>query len=98
MSNIGFKPAHREIRRARPNSDAEGSDIGAAGANLTAGDVRYSTLGLGWIHHWDENIKFTFYYDVVMNEKVNDAATGSLLAFRDDVKDNVFTLRMQYKF
>jgi hypothetical protein len=81
-----------------PNTDVQGSDIGAPGSNFTIGDVKYTTMGLGWIYHWDANVKFTVYYDIVMNEKVNSAATGALAPLVDDVKDNVLTLRMQYRF
>lgn len=81
-----------------PNSDVDGGQLGAAGKNLTLGDIKYSTLGIGWIYHWDANVKFTFYYDMVANESVNAAATGTLAPFKEDVKDNVFTVRMQYKF
>ncbi len=81
-----------------PNTDISESEIGAAGTNHTAGDIKFSTLGLGWIYHWDANVKFIVYYDIVKNEKINSAATGSLAAFTNDVKDNVMTLRMQYKF
>lgn len=81
-----------------PNKDVEGSDIGAVGSNLTPGDVKYSTLGFGWVYYWDPNVKFTLYYDMVTNEKANAAATGSLASYRDDIKDNVFTVRMQFKF
>ncbi|MDK9698809.1 MAG: OprO/OprP family phosphate-selective porin [bacterium] len=81
-----------------PNTEVEGSDIGASGAGLTAADIQYSTLGLGWIYHWDGNVKFVFYYDMVTNETVNSAASGSLAAYTEDVKDNVFTIRLQYKF
>lgn len=77
-----------------PNSDVAGEEIGAAAAaKLGAGDIKYSTLGLGLVHYWDDNIKFTFYYDIVKNE-----TTKNLPGFTDDLKDNVFTLRMQYKF
>ena len=81
-----------------PNTDVEGMDIGASGSNLTQADIKYTTLGLGWIYHWDANVKFVAYYDIVSNENVNGVAAGSLAPFRDDVKDNVLTLRMQYKF
>ncbi len=81
-----------------PNSDIEGSDIGASGSNFTAGDVKFSTLGLGWIYHWDQNIKFVLYYDMVKNEEVSPSATSSLSSFKDDLKDNVMTMRVQYKF
>jgi hypothetical protein len=81
-----------------PNTDVEANDIGATGSNLTVADIKYTTFGLGWIYHWDANVKFTFYYDVVTNEKTNSSAAASLAPFRDDVNDNVFTVRMQYRF
>jgi hypothetical protein len=81
-----------------PNSDISSNDIGTTGSNLSAADLKYSTLGLGWIYHWDANVKFTLYYDWVKNEKVNANAPNSLALYKDDIKDNVLTLRMQYKF
>ena len=85
-----------------PNTDITGNDIGAptpAGrVALTAGDIQFTTLGIGWVYHWDSNVKFTFYYDIVTNDKVNANAPTALAAFKDDLKDNVFTVRMQYKF
>lgn len=81
-----------------PNKDVKGSDIGIKGGNLTIADLKYSTLGIGWIYHWDANVKFVFYYDIVKNESVNAAATGTLAPFMQNVKDNVLTVRMQYRF
>jgi len=85
-----------------PNTDVSSTDIGAttpAGrVALSAGDIKFTTLGLGWVYHWDSNVKFTFYYDMVTNDKVNANAPAALAAFKDDIKDNVFTVRMQYKF
>ncbi len=81
-----------------PNTDVEGSDIGKPGTNLTTGDIRYSTIGLGWAYYWDSYLKLTFYYDLVTNESVNAAAASSLAHYTDDIKDNVMTIRMQYKF
>ena len=85
-----------------PNSDASSNDIGATTPvgkiALTAGDLKFTTLGLGWIYHWDSNVKFTIYYDMVTNDKVNSSAPAVLAAFKDDIKDNVFTARVQYKF
>jgi hypothetical protein len=81
-----------------PNTDVEGSQIGVSGAGHTTADVKYSTLGLGWIYHWDANVKFVAYYDLVRNEKVNAAAGGTLAALRNDLSDDVLTIRMQYRF
>lgn len=80
-----------------PNTDVTGSDV-VAGSNLSAADLRYGTLGLGLIHHWDENIKFVLYYEIVRNETVTAAAGSSLARFTGDVKDNVLTVRTQYRF
>lgn len=81
-----------------PNIDVEGEQIGVKSSNLSTADIKYTTLGIGWIHHWDSNIKLVLYYDLVKNEKVNQSATGSLALFKDDLKDNVLTFRIQYKF
>jgi hypothetical protein len=81
-----------------PNTDVQGSDIGAAGKRLDIGDIKYSTLGFGWIYHWDANVKITLYYDMVKNETVNASATGALTAFKKDINDDVLTCRIQYKF
>jgi hypothetical protein len=75
-----------------PNRDVKGSDIGAAGTNFTAGDIKYSTMGLGLTRYFTPNLKILAYYDIVRNEKT------SLVAFANDIEDNVFTLRMQLKF
>lgn len=81
-----------------PNTEVQGSEIGRPGSLLTPADVRYSTFGLGWIYYWNSHVKLTAYYEIVKNEEVNAAATGSLAAYRDDVPDNIFTFRIQYKY
>ncbi len=82
-----------------PNTEVAGDDIGAAGNNSGSADIMYNTLGVGWVHHLDGNVKLVVYYDMPANEKVNTVVTsGSLLPFKEDIKDNVLTVRMQYKF
>ena len=77
-----------------PNTDVNGDQIGqVAAAKLGTGDLKYTTIGLGLVHYWDDNVKFTFYYDSVSNE-----TTRNIAAFTEDLRDNVFTFRMQYKF
>lgn len=79
-----------------PNSKIKGNNIGvsAAGAQKTsATDLKYTTIGLGAIFAVSNNIRITAYYDMVKNE-----TSSNLTSFRKDLKDNVFTLRMQYKF
>jgi hypothetical protein len=81
-----------------PNTDVTGDMIGDAGSNITTADIKYSSFGLGWIYHWDSNIKFVLYYDIVKNELVNSNAAGVLTSFKNDLKDDVLTFRIQYKF
>jgi len=83
-----------------PNSDLAAGDIGVAPQSSVA-DLKYSTLGLGFIHHWDENVKFVLYYEFVDNEKISQAvasSSSSLAPYAENVKDNLFTLRMQFRF
>ncbi|MEO8148062.1 MAG: porin [Bacteroidia bacterium] len=75
-----------------PNTKVKGNEIDPT-KNLTAGDIKFSTLGVGYIYRWNENVKFTFYYDMVTNE-----TSDKLSGFGKDLTDNVFTARMQYKF
>jgi hypothetical protein len=81
-----------------PNTNVAEGDF--PGAGLSAADVKFSTLGLGFIHHWDEHVKFVFYYEIVNNEELNSAASSSssLAPFVGDVRDNVFTFRTQVRF
>jgi hypothetical protein len=83
-----------------PNTKVSGNQIGLGGTS--AADIKYSTLGLGWIYHWNTNVKITLYYEMVTNEKTNASslayAGNGTKTFAKDQKDNVFTFRIQYKF
>lgn len=76
-----------------PNTEVAGDEIGRSKTKLNKTDIKYSTLGLGWIYHWDHNVKFTTYYALVNNE-----TSKNLAGYTKDIKDNVLTLRVQYKF
>ncbi len=74
-----------------PNTKASGNEIGL---NHTAkGDISYNTLGLGVLWQANSNIRLQAYYELVTNEK-----TENLSGFSDNRKDNVLTMRLQYKF
>ncbi len=75
-----------------PNIKVKGKDIGAKGSNLTSADVKFSTLAFGLAYKWDNNIKITAYYAMVKNE------VTLLKGFEHEIPDNIFTLRVQYKF
>jgi hypothetical protein len=75
-----------------PNTKVKGIDIGNANSNLTAANIKYTTLGFGYLYYVTENVKLVLWYDKITNEKTN------LSGFTTDVKDNIFTCRMQFKF
>jgi hypothetical protein len=74
-----------------PNTNVEATQINKD-TKLTAADLKYSTLGFGYIFYMNENLKWVLWYDIVTNEKTQ------LVGFTDDLKDNIFTLRAQYRF
>lgn len=73
-----------------PNVKAKGKEIGVM--NLTSADIKFSTFGFGLTRYFSDNLKVLAYYAIVRNE--NTLLSG----FTSDVKDNVFTLRMQVRF
>ncbi|MBN1980455.1 MAG: hypothetical protein JW795_02915, partial [Chitinivibrionales bacterium] len=82
-----------------PNTDVIGDEI-RNNAGFTAADIKYQTTGFGILYHYDENIKFTLYYDNIRNEEVNSdlSSNATMKIFTKDLKDDVVTFRMQYKF
>jgi hypothetical protein len=74
-----------------PNKKVSGKDI-TASAGFTAADISYKTLGVGYLYYANDHLKFMFYYDWVTNENTE------LERYKEDLKDNVLTCRMQYRF
>ncbi|HRG93870.1 MAG TPA: porin, partial [Chitinophagaceae bacterium] len=46
-----------------PNIRVQDLAIGKSGSNLTAADVKFSTLGIGYLYHLNPQTKLIFYYD-----------------------------------
>ncbi|MCL2560846.1 MAG: porin [Rikenellaceae bacterium] len=74
-----------------PNTKVAGNDIGLNGTSRT--DISYNTLGLGALWAVSSAVRLQAYYEIVRNEKSENVA-----GFEKDRKDNVFTLRLQYRF
>jgi len=91
LQNVGKLPLQLILKYDiyDPNTEVKGDEITS---NLTQADIKYTTTGLGLAYRYDQNVKFTAYYDMVTNENTQ------LSGYTKDLKDNVFTLRMQYKF
>ncbi len=75
-----------------PNTDVKGNQIGAPGSGTTPADIRFNTLGFGYLYYANEHLKFTIYYDLVKNESTQ------LPGYTTDISDNVLTCRVQYRF
>ena len=90
-----IKPANQLVIKFDwydPNIAVSPGQIGKPGSNLTPADIKYSTLGFGYISYINDNVKLVHWYDKIWNEKTN------LAGFTSDVKDDVFTCRMQFRF
>lgn len=74
-----------------PNTHISEIEIGRDN-NTTAGDIKFSTLGYGLSYLIGPRIKLTVY-----NEQVVNDSTG-LPKYIDDLKDDVFTTRLQYRW
>ena len=75
-----------------PNTHVRGGQIGKTGTNLTPADIRYNTLGIGYLYYINRNLKLVLWYDKVTNEST------ALPGFTGDVDDNIFTCRLQFRF
>jgi hypothetical protein len=74
-----------------PNRLVEGNEI-RPGTNLGEGDIRFDTFGFGYLHYFNDHFKVVAFYEMVKNEFTQTPG------FEVDLPDNVFTLRVQYKF
>ena len=75
-----------------PNTMVSGNDIGKAGTSLNETNIKYSTLGFGYIYYMNDNIKLILWYDKVTNEKTQ------LYGFTTNVKADIVTCRLQFRF
>ena len=90
-----FNPKHQLLVKYDwydPNTTVKGNEIGKAGSHTSPADVRYNTLGLGYVLHLNLNLKLVLYYDWVKNE------TTQLAGYTTDLDDNVVTARLQFRF
>jgi hypothetical protein len=75
-----------------PNRMAKGADIGVKESNLGVADTEYDTWGFGLLHHFNEHLKVTLYYDLVRNENTLLQESNS------DISEDIFTCRLQFRF
>lgn len=75
-----------------PNTEVKENEIGVLNSNTTAGDIKFNTLGYGMTCQINGRMKLTVYNEHVVND--NTQLTG----YSDDLKDDVFTMRLQYRW
>ncbi len=75
-----------------PNTKVSESQIGSSGTNFSAADIRYSTLGVGYLYHFNDHIRVVAYYAIVKNKPTQ------LTGYQTDLKDNVLTFRLHFRF
>lgn len=74
-----------------PNTDISSDQIGLNGTGKT--DLSQHTLGLGAVWRLNSNIRLQAYYEINKNEKSTNVG-----GMNTDIDNDVFTLRLQYKF
>jgi hypothetical protein len=75
-----------------PNTEVKGKEIGNAGNNINATNIKYTTVSVGYNYIINENVRLMLWYDFIKNENT------SLAGYTGDLKDNVFTARLQFRF
>ena len=75
-----------------PNTKVSKKEIGETGTNLSVADIKYSTLGVGYAYYFNDHAKVLAYYEFVTNEST------LLPGYATDLKDNILTLRLQFRF
>jgi hypothetical protein len=72
-----------------PNSLVAGQDIDEG---YTPADVRFATLGMGYNYYINANLRLLLWYEFVRNENTR------LEGYQQDLEDNIFTCRLQFRF
>jgi len=75
-----------------PNIKVHKEELGKPGTNLTPADIKFATIGVGYTYSFNSQTKLILYYDFVKNEDTQ------LNGYTSDVKDNILTCRLQFRF
>ncbi len=76
-----------------PNTKICGNKVGVENSFTSKTDLAQSSIGIGGIYAFSKHIRVQAYYEFNFNEK-SDLVKG----YENDRKDNVLTVRLQYKF
>ncbi|MDR0699555.1 MAG: hypothetical protein LBG28_10125 [Tannerella sp.] len=93
VQDFGHTPFSMVLKYDRydPNTHINKNDIGSNGTG--AGDIASDAFGFGLLWHVSHHLRVQTYYEINRNE-----TTQNILAYRSDRQDNIFTLRLQYRW
>ncbi len=74
-----------------PNTKVSASDLNGTNG-MKQGEIKYTCIGIGYNIAITEQVKFMLHYNMVTNE------TTKIAGYSRDLKDNILTVRMQYRF
>lgn len=74
-----------------PNKKVKGAEVNKDNG-YSAADIRFNTIGAGYMHYINQYLKLVLWYEHPMNEKT------SLSGYDKDLKDGIFTCRAQFTF
>ena len=75
-----------------PNTKVNQNSLNTT-SGYTKAELKYTMLGLGYNYYINDNCKLMAYYNIVRNE-----TSTNIVGYDQDLKDDVFTLRMQFRF
>lgn len=76
-----------------PNTKIKEDEIGIEGSNTSKTDLAQHTIGIGGLWKINKNLRLQAYYEFNSNEK-----SINVKGYETERKDNVLTIRLQYKF
>lgn len=93
VQDIGKYPVSAVIRYEvyDPNTKVKGNEVGQNGTSST--DIKTHRIGIGGIWKMSKALRLQAFYEFVNNEK-----TDHIEEYNSNLKDDIFTLRLQYKF
>lgn len=95
VQDIGTSPFSAVLKYDAydPNTKLKGDEVGTEDSYTSKTDLAQSTLGIGALYRFNKHIRLQAYYEFNFNEK-----SKWVEGYEKDRKDNVLTVRLQYKF
>lgn len=95
IQDIGLSPFSVVLKYDTydPNTKVKKNEVGQEGSLTNATDLAQSTVGVGGLYRFSKHIRLQCYYEFNTNEK-SEFVSG----YAQNRKDNVLTVRLQYKF